>query len=47
MGCDDFVCGPVWVGGAEKSGYSGGERCGGAGSHGLDVWGVTEVEAAV
>ena len=43
---DDAGCVPGWVGGAEESGDSGGERCGGAGSDGLNVGGVAEVEAA-
>ena len=33
--------------GAEEGGDSGGEWCGGAGSHGLDVLGVAEIEATV
>ena len=38
--------GPVRVGGAKQGGYACGERGGGAGSHGLDVGGVAEIEAA-
>jgi hypothetical protein len=37
---------PSGVGSAEESGDSGGERGGGAGPDGLNVWSVTEVEAA-
>src|ERR1700722_764321 len=44
--CNDLVSGPIGVGGSEQSGNSSCEwgRC--AGSHGLDIGGVAEVETA-